>query len=158
VESRSIIILGSHRKESRTALFAKQATLPADCEIVDLLDYKIAHYDYEGRYPSGDEFNLLIEKLLSYQHFIFATPVYWYAMSGLMKVFFDRMTDLITHQKNIGRQLRGKSASLIATGYDAELPEGFIVPFKSTTEYLGMEFKGFSYNCTKAPVYKASNI
>ena len=34
---------------------------------------------------------------------IFVTPVYWYAMSGRMKVFFDRWTDLLKIDKDTGR-------------------------------------------------------
>ncbi len=43
-----------------------------------------------------------------YDVLIFATPVYWYSMSGIMKVFFDRITDLLTIKKDIGRKLKGK--------------------------------------------------
>lgn len=60
---------------------------------------------------------------------IFATPVYWYSMSGLMKTFFDRLTDLVTIQKSVGRKLKGKETFLFAVGTDDLLPAGFTIPF-----------------------------
>ena len=35
----------------------------------------------------------LIPIIEKYDTLIFATPVYWYSMSGIMKVFFDRKND-----------------------------------------------------------------
>lgn len=44
----------------------------------------------------------------SADNIVFATPVYWYAMSGRMKIFFDRFTDLLYTHKSIGKNLKGK--------------------------------------------------
>ena len=53
--------------------------------------------------------------MVQYEQIIFATPIYWYAMSAQLKTFFDRMTDLLTIHKPLGRQLRkGKKMFLIA--------------------------------------------
>jgi multimeric flavodoxin WrbA len=84
------------------------------------------------------------------QHLIFATPVYWYAMSGLMKVFFDRLTELITTSKPLGRAMKGKCCYLISCGTDAELPPGFDVPFRLTAKYFEMEFVSSHYLQIKA--------
>jgi multimeric flavodoxin WrbA len=46
------------------------------------------------------------------------TPVYWYTMSGIMKVFFDRFSDLLRIEKDLGRKLRGKSMAVISCGAD----------------------------------------
>jgi hypothetical protein len=69
-----------------------------------------------------------------------------------MKVFFDRLTDLITIKKETGKHLRGKSASMIAVGADPTIPDGFEVPFKHTSAYLGIQYKGCTYYTTKAVV------
>jgi multimeric flavodoxin WrbA len=71
---------------------------------------------------------------------IFATPVYWYAMSGLMKVFFDRFTELLSTHKPLGKALKGKKIYLISTGSESELPPGFETPFKLTSEYFEMNY------------------
>lgn len=78
---------------------------------------------------------------------VFATPVYWYAMSGSLKIFFDRLTDLVTTSKELGRALAGKKVYLFATGTDEELPFGFDTPFIKTSEYFSMSFKQSIYFC-----------
>ncbi|TSD67195.1 NAD(P)H-dependent oxidoreductase [Inquilinus sp. KBS0705] len=145
MENKSLVILGSNRKNSLTEAITRKALQQTDFDLIDLLDHKIAHYNYDGNYPADDEFEAIISKALPYQNIVFATPVYWYSMSGVMKVFFDRLTDLITIKKDTGRQLRGKTAYMIAVGADPAIPEGFETPFKHTSAYLGLNYKGCTY-------------
>ena len=100
--------------------------------------------DYENQ-DQDDDFIKLAGKLIEASYVVFATPVYWYSMSGQMKVFFDRFTDLITIRKSFGRRLAGKQTFLVATGSDQNLPEGFEAPFRLTSDYLDMEFKASCY-------------
>ena len=109
-------------------------------ELIDLLDYKIYPYNYSQKYPEDDKFLDIIEILLRHDTVIFATPVYWYSMSGMMKTLFDRFTDLVTINKEHGRQLKGKRTFLVTVGTDNELPDGFEVPFRQTSDYLNMKF------------------
>ena len=103
-------------------------------------------------YPAEDTFEQLSRLVLEHQVLVLATPVYWYSMSGLMKIFFDRLTDLTTFQKTLGRMLKGKSVFLVAVGTDPALPQGFLVPFVRTCQYLDMEFKGSLYHSTENPL------
>ena len=73
---------------------------------------------------------------------IFVTPVYWYSMSAVMKTFFDRITDLLTVRKDLGRKLRGMSMGSVSCGSPGELDEAFFVPFSETANYLGMKYMG----------------
>ena len=66
-------------------------------------------------------------------------------MCAQMKIFFDRTSDLITVKKEIGRRLSGKNTYLIANGTGECLPEGFEVPFKRTSNYFDMSYKGSLY-------------
>jgi hypothetical protein len=63
-------------------------------------------------------------------------------MSGKMKVFFDRMTDLLTVEKDLGRKLRGKKMAVISCSAGDNLGDSFWLPFKETAKYLGMEYLG----------------
>lgn len=146
-----LVVLASARKQSDTRAFVTRVFPGADYELIDLLDYSISPYSYENDYPDNDQFPKIIEAILSHNAVVFATPVYWYAMSGIMKTFFDRLTDLVTVKKHLGRQLRGKSAFLIAVGADEELPGGFEIPFKLTSGYLDMKYQGCIYYSTKFP-------
>ena len=66
-------------------------------------------------------------------------------MSAQLKVFFDRLSDLLTIEKDLGRKLKGKSISVLSTGYNIELSTCFIQPFELTANYMQLEFKGCEY-------------
>lgn len=140
-----IIIYGSSGNESGTTWKAIQELQTiTKAKIVNLSNEDISFYDYQ-HHNKGDGFKDIIESVVAHDHITFATPVYWYSMSAQLKTFFDRLTDLITIRKQTGRALKGKTTSLLATGYQPELPEGFILPFKSTSEYFDMIYKSHLY-------------
>ncbi|MEJ8802374.1 flavodoxin family protein [Pontibacter sp. H249] len=136
-----LIILGSARKNSDTRKLIDKLFLDKDIALLDLLDYKVNGYKYDGNYPASDEFLKLIEVVLQHEQLVFATPVYWYTMSGLMKTFFDRLTDIVTAHKALGRRMAGKESFLLAVGAEDTLPPGFEEPFKLTSAYFHMHFK-----------------
>ena len=145
-DDRPLVILGSARKDSYTRKLVDQLFAELEYELIDLLDHKIYPYGYSQNYPQDDNSLNIIKTLLRHNTVVFATPVYWYSMSGQMKSFFDRLTDLVTFNKDLGRQLKGKRTFLVAVGTDNTLPEGFEVPFRLTSNYLNMEFIS-SYYC-----------
>ena len=149
MHKKPLIIVGSARKESDTRKFVDKIFKDVDHSLIDLLNVQINGYDYNHKYPAMDQYTVLIDEMVKHQVIVFATPVYWYSMSSLMKTFFDRFSDLVTYKKSVGRQLKGKSTSLIAVGADILLPEGYEVPFKETSDYLDMEYLGCIYHCTK---------
>jgi len=89
---------------------------------------------------------------LQHRVVVFATPVYWYAMSGILKTFFDRLTDLVTVQKYSGRKLEGKSVFVLTVGSDEKLPDGFEIPFELTSQYFDMDYKGCIYHSTQKSI------
>lgn len=142
-----LIILGTARSESNT-LKALHADLPfKDFELVELNNIHLESYTYGE--PAKDDFLKIVEKMTHADVIVFATPVYWYSMSGILKVFFDRLTELISTSKKLGRLLAHKQVYLFATGTDDELPEGFEVPFKKTSDYFDMKYERAFYTCTK---------
>jgi multimeric flavodoxin WrbA len=120
-----LIIIASARKDSDTKELVKKMWVDNEPKIIDLLDFQIAPYNYSNEYTPDDEFLAVIDEVIKHQVIVFATPVYWYAMSGLMKNFFDRFTEIVTIRKHLGRQLSGKSTFLIAVGADENFPNGF---------------------------------
>ncbi|PCH74876.1 MAG: FMN reductase [Flavobacteriaceae bacterium] len=111
-------------------------------DLIDLNDYKIDYYDYEHKNQNDDYLPLMNELIKKYDKFIFATPVYWYSMSGIMKVFFDRITDLLEIEKDLGRKLRGKNMAAISCSIGNNLGDTFWLPFSETANYLGMKYLG----------------
>jgi len=86
-----------------------------------------------------DDFIAWVKKMMQHAQIILATPVYWYAMSCVMKTLFDRQSDLLTTHKTIGRAFAGREVFVLATGTDDEPPEGFGVPFRRTCDYFDVE-------------------
>ena len=138
------VLLGSSRGDGNTRMAVDLALGGTAVEVIDLGQLDIGMYDYDHANAS-DDFLPLIERLASKSLWILATPVYWYAMSGRMKVFFDRLSDLVTIRKARGRSLKGTTVAVLASGTDTALPEGFEAPFRQTCDYLGMRYAGALY-------------
>lgn len=143
---KTAIILASSRINGNTHQLAQLYMQHRTCDLFNLTDYVILPFDYQHK-NQHDDFLTLIKVLLTYDHLIFATPVYWYAMSAQLKTFVDRLSDLVTIEKSLGRALKGKYCSVLATGSNIEVPACFISPFKLSAHYLAMNFIGCFYCC-----------
>ena len=151
MKNNPIVVLASARCPSDTQAFAQTVLAHTPHDVVNLLHANVHPYRYDGAYPPDDTFMTIVQQLHQYPAIVLATPVYWYAMSGLLKTFFDRLTDLVTVAKPQGRLLRGKHLFLVAVGAEAELPPGFETPFSSTAAYFSMSFGGSLYHSPKNP-------
>lgn len=142
--SSQVIIVGSSRKNGNTSIIADAVAKQFAVDVVNLSDYDFSYYDYENKNINDDFLPLMKEIIQKYDTIIFATPIYWYSMSGIMKVFFDRFSDLIRIEKDWGRKLRGKNMAVISNSHDFEneLDYNFYLPFEKSAEYLGMQYLG----------------
>jgi multimeric flavodoxin WrbA len=145
MENKKVIILGSSRKNGNTTKIVDEISKEHGIEVINLSDFNISYYDYESKNREDDFFPLIKGIIENYDTLIFATPIYWYNMSGIMKVFFDRFSDLIRIEKETGRKLRGKKIGVISNSHDDEIEESFYIPFKKTADYLGMEYLGHAH-------------
>jgi multimeric flavodoxin WrbA len=145
MENKKVIILGSSRKNGNTTRIVDEISKDTGIDVIDLSDYNISYYDYESKNKEDDFLPLIRRILEQYDTLIFATPIYWYNMSGIMKVFFDRFSDLIRIEKETGRKLRGKKIGVISNSHDNEIEESFYIPFKKSADYLGMEYLGHAH-------------
>ncbi len=139
---RGVIIIGSSRSDGDTAAVVKKLKESSSFDVIDLNEYNFSYYDYQHG-NLQDEYLPLMKRIIeNYDLLVYATPVYWYTMSGIMKVFFDRITDLLDSAKELGRQLRGKKMAVVSCSQSAEPAEAFWFPFMETARYLGMEYAG----------------
>lgn len=111
----------------------------------DLSELVIMPYDYDHENKDDDFLGFMEHVINSYDTLILATPVYWYSMSGIMKNFLDRFTDLLTIEKDMGRQLRGKSLLVISVSKNDDCPEEYPKVFERSADYLGMQWKGYAH-------------
>lgn len=144
-----LIIIGSSRRQGNTRKVADAFAKLTGADIIDLNDYNISYFDYEHR-NQHDDFLIVFQKLLQYDQIIFATPVYWYTMSAVMKTFFDRISDVLKIRKDLGRQLRGKRMMVISSSSDNKEYPGFDLPFSRSAEYLGMHYDGYVHGWVEA--------
>lgn len=137
------VIFGSARSDGNTKKVCETFAALTAAQIFDFNDYKIGYYDYA--HDHDDDYHEMMEELVQYDVFIFATPVYWYAMSAQLKTFFDRITDLLKTRKDLGYQLKEKAFGLISCGSDHQEVKGFNIPFIETAKYLGADYLGYAH-------------
>ena len=145
----TIAIFSSARRNGNTGKLIDRIAADLGIEIVDLATKRIAPFDYDHR-NRDDDFEPLMEHVLSHEQVIFASPIYWYSVTPEMKNFFDRITDYLDLPDLLekGRKLRKMSAYVVCTSASDAASPSFISTFRETFGYLGMRFGGFIHlNC-----------
>ena len=139
----ALALLGSARPDGDAARLLRAVCAGRAVTCVDLGALRIADYTY-GSAPA-DDFSGVVDLVLDADAVLLVTPVYWYAMSGVLKRFLDRWTELVTVRTARGRALAGRGLFVAACGSEARPPEGFEVPFRRTADYVGMVYGGLLY-------------
>jgi NAD(P)H-dependent FMN reductase len=145
----TIALFASSRRHGNTGRLIDQVAEELRIEVVDLGALRLSAFDY-GHRNRDDDFEPLIARVLDFDQLIFASPVYWYSVSPPMKVFLDRLSDLLDIEELLpqGRRLRGKTAFVACTSIVDEVAPPFIGAFRDTFEYLGMRYGGLlNANC-----------
>lgn len=145
MKNKTIMLIGSSRRDGNTWSLIEHINSLYEFDTIDLTALNITYYDYQHA-NIGDDFIRTIEKVLRYDTIGFVSPVYWYTVSAQMKTFIDRISDLLSERKDLGRALAGKNTFLIATGAtDEALPQGMEDVIKLTSKYIDMNFQGSFY-------------
>ena len=153
----TIALFASARRKGNTGRLVDRIADELQIEVVDLTKKSISPFDYEHR-NRNDDFEPLMDFVLRFDQIIFASPVYWYSVAAPMKLFIDRISDLLELPDLLeqGRKLRGKTAYVICTSVYDEVPAPFLGAFRETFSYLGIQYGGCMHaNC--ADGYVASN-
>jgi len=88
----------------------------------------------------NDDMHPLYETIASTDVLLFATPVYWYGPTTIMKAFIDR---LVVFNRPQGRPLIEGKGAIIAVAYEEAGPvaaEPLIRMFELSFDYLGVHF------------------
>lgn len=89
------VIHGSSRQNGNTEALTHMMIEGIETEQIHLRDHTVhpitdQRHDAEGFQPVNDDYEQLTKRMLEHDTIIFATPLYWYGMSGHMKNFVDR--------------------------------------------------------------------
>lgn len=128
--TRVLGIMGSPRKRGNTHLLLERVlagaeSAGAETGLVMLGDLAIhdclgCHVCWRtGSCAIGDDMNGLYPRIAEADVLVFGTPVYWFACSGLMKMFIDRL--VYFNGPDTRHIIRGKRAAVV-------------VPFEDTAE------------------------
>lgn len=146
------VIYGGTRKSGNTEWLTKQVINGVKVKEFHLSNYQINaikdHRHSEGGFPLvDDDYQQLIQEIMTYETLIFATPIYWYSMSGMMKNFIDRWSQTLRdpEMKHFKKCMENKQAYVIAVGGDQPTIKGLpmIQQFQYIFDFIGMKFLGY---------------
>ena len=120
-----LIISSSYRKNGNSETLAKEFQRGAreaknEVEIIYLRDYNLEFCKgclvckKTGKCPIHDDVESIAEKVKEAEVLVFATPIYYYCISGQLKTFLDRLNPLY------GKNNKFKEVYLIASAADEE--------------------------------------
>lgn len=148
----SIIVLhGSTRDDGNTEQLAELVLKGIPHDNILLRDKKIFPIDdlrhAEGGFrPVEDDYDEVIQRVLEHDVLIFATPVYWYGMTGILKNFIDRWSQSLRDERyDFKALIAQKRAYVIAVGGDQPRIKALplIQQFKYTFDFVNLPFQGY---------------
>ncbi|MET3727365.1 multimeric flavodoxin WrbA [Fictibacillus halophilus] len=153
------VINGSSRENGNTDALTQKALDGIPFTSFYLKNYKInpiddQRHDEGGFVKVDDDYEVLIRQILQHDVLIFATPVYWYGMSGVMKNFVDRFSQSLRDETlNFKKAMSEKKAYVITVGGDYPRIKGLplIQQFQYIFDFLGTEFVGYLIGEANAP-------
>lgn len=146
------IIHGSSRENGNTEYLTYQAISKEKGTHIYLRDHSLhpiidERHAVDGFQEVNDNHKKLIDQILTHDVIVFSTPIYWYSMSGPMKIFIDRSSQIMrdpdyTHFKE---GMKGKKVYVIAVGGDQPRIKGLplIQQFQYICQYYSMSFEGY---------------
>jgi multimeric flavodoxin WrbA len=137
--NKTIVIFGNSSKPDQSRSLADEVAREFGFQVLDLAEYEINNREI------NDSLIEIVESIMHADTIIFATPVYCYSMSARLKLFMDRLTDLVREDEELKTMLRGKRGLLLSTGTDAAPPKYFEETFSLLLAYLGIEYSGMLY-------------
>lgn len=148
-----LAINGSPRLGGNTDLLLQAALdgareAGARTELVQLSGLSIAECDgchacWDGAdCVKQDDMNAIYEQIAQADAILFGTPVYWYGVTGLMKLLLDRMVYFNTPANR--PLVRGKPAGVVVPfeEHDPAMADGVLETFRKSLAYLEMTFAG----------------
>ena len=130
------------------------------CKTINLselnLPYCAACFDCQnkdsGICSKSENVNNLLSELINSDILVFVSPIYFFNISGQMKVFLDHW-NAISEQKNI-EKFKGKKAALVFTFAEKNIENSGVIntitTFKNAFNFIGIEYIGSIYTSIKS--------
>ncbi len=148
----SILVLqGSTREEGNTEQLTKLVLEGIEHKEI-LLRNKVIKPIQDQRHREGgfdpvdDDYDDVIREVLQHDTLLFATPVYWYSVSGIMKNFIDRWSQSLRDARFDFKSLMAqKKAYVLVVGGDNPRMKTMplVQQLKYTFDYVGMNLEGY---------------
>ncbi|MGC8231023.1 flavodoxin family protein [Pseudobacillus badius] len=144
--------IGSSRAESNSELLADLVTKEIKHRKLYLRDLAIQpihdlRHKEGGFQPVEDEYDTIIHAFLESDVLIFSTPIYWYSMSGSMKIMIDRLSQAIRDERfpQLTERIQSSEAIVLAVGGDEPKIKGLplIQQFRYTFDFLKLPFSAY---------------
>ncbi|MFD1171771.1 flavodoxin family protein [Oceanobacillus picturae] len=130
----------SKNKNGVTSELGKTVLKGMKSDKLHLADYSIKQIDQEHD-KRTDQFKEVFAQFKEADVILIGTPVYWSSMTGYLKTFIDRFTDVIDEN------VEGKEVYLIVQGTAPEDAIPFIEHvIKHVCHRFNMKYKGFVQN------------
>lgn len=146
------VIYGGTRPNGNAEILTDKVIQGIEVEKFYLKDFNVQpivdqRHTAEGFKDINDDYNSIIERVLQHDIFIFSTPIYWYSMSGTMKLFIDRWSQTLRDSKfpQFKTSMSSKKAFVIAVGGDEPYIKGLpmIQQFQYIFDFMGISFEGY---------------
>lgn len=143
-----LALLGSTRRNGNSEYMVNQILKSTEHTIIPLAEKNIEpiidkRHTPEGFSPVHDDYDELIQHIFDCDVILFATPLYWYGMSGAMKDFFDRWSQYLRDERfDFKAELAKKKAYVVITGgRDAKIKGlPLVQQFNYIFDFVNMEF------------------
>lgn len=106
--------------------------------VMNLSDYNIDFYRKD--ISTQDDFIPCLENILKYDLIIFATPVYWYSTTAHLKIFMDRLADLLYFHEYLDYKTQFATKKYAAIIQYSRNPGYTKQIIKQTCEYMKATF------------------
>ena len=154
------VIHSSSRVNGNTEYLTYQAIPKEKGTHIYLRDYNIEpiideRHSEEGFPEVNDDHEGLIDRILEHDVLVFSTPIYWYSMSGPMKTFIDRWSQIMRNPNyaHFREELGKKKAYFIAVGGDHPKVKGLplVQQFNYICQFYGMSFEDYVIGEARKP-------
>ncbi|SDQ80388.1 flavodoxin family protein [Virgibacillus salinus] len=146
------VIYGGTRENGNTEILTEQAVQGLSVEKIYLRNYDIhsiedLRHTQGGFYEVDDDYNSIIDRIIPHDILVFATPIYWFGMSGTLKNFIDRWSQTMRDASypDFKNSMAAKKAYVITVGGDNPYLKGLplIQQFQYIFDFIGTSFEDY---------------